>query len=94
LKLDVPEGSKDELEGELQAEANKEVTTYYARWSPRSHDGYIGLYFVGGTKFFTITNPEEFQVMVDLLRNEKPVCFVDSSDWIRTCSTEPVGEGE
>ena len=93
-ELDGPEGLKEDPEGELQAEALKEVTRYYARWSPSAHDGYIRVYWSGGSKGISITNTEEFQTMVDLLRNEKPISYNDASDSIRTTSSEPVGEGE
>jgi hypothetical protein len=42
-------------------------------------------------------NPEEFQVIVDILRNEKPLLFDDSTKHLRTgfgATGEPVGEEE
>ena len=38
-------------------------------------------------------NTEEFEVIIDLLRNEKPVFFVTETRTIRT-GLEPVGEEE
>lgn len=77
--------------------ASVRVERYYARWSPFNHDGYIVIYTEGGggtafdeTQFQT---PAEFQIVVDLLRNEKPVWW-DPADQRLYVSNEPVGEGE
>ena len=92
--LDVPEGVKEDLDGELQAEALKEVTQYYARWNPLTHDGYIRVYSSGGSRGFSIKDAGEFHAVVNLLRNEKPMYYNDASGHIRTGYSEPVGEGE
>lgn len=97
-ELDGPEGLMDDPEGELQAEALREVTRYYARWNPSTKVGRIVMYYAAGTvmraQSFYFTNPGEFQIVVDLLRNEKPIYYDDSNKNIRTSTFEPVGEGE
>lgn len=73
-----------------------QVTRYYARWSPVHHTGYIIVYWTGGSKAFpegSFQSPEEFQVMVDLLRNERPVWWDEPTHRLYV-SSEPVGEGE
>lgn len=73
-----------------------QVTKYYARWSPTRHHGYIAIYWHGGSKMFpeaSFTNPTEFQIVVDLLRNEKPVWWDEPTQRL-FASGEPVGEGE
>ena len=73
-----------------------EVTKYYARWSPTRHHGYIIIDWSGDSKAFperSFTNPTEFQIVVDLLRNEKPVWWDESTQRL-FASGEPVGEGE
>jgi hypothetical protein len=73
-----------------------EVNRYYARWSPKSHQGHIIIYWDGGAKAFSedcFQSAAEFQVMLDLLRNEKPVWWDELTDRLYA-SQEPVGEGE
>lgn len=73
-----------------------EVTNYYARWSPTRHRGYITIYWDGGSKQFTegsFFDPTEFQIVLDLLRNEKPVLWDESTERLYA-GYEPVGEGE
>ena len=73
-----------------------EVKTYYARWSPSTHTGYIQIYWDGGMKAFpegSFTNPVEFQIVLDLLRNEKPIWWDEKFQRLYA-SREPVGEGE
>ena len=74
--------------------ATVEITNYYARWSPTRHNGYIMLYWNTGFRTFPeFSNPTEFQVLVDLLRNEKPVWWDDVGERLYA-NNEPVGEGE
>lgn len=73
-----------------------QVTTYYARWKPENHTGYVIIYWAGGAKAFpegSFESPEEFGVVVDLLRNETPVWW-DAATGRLYASNEPVGEGE
>ena len=73
-----------------------EVKKYYARWSPPKHTGYIRIFWDGGSKTFpegSFTNPVEFQIVLDLLRNEKPIWWDEPSQHLYA-SQEPVGEGE
>lgn len=71
-----------------------EVERYYARWNPIDHNGYVRIFWDGGSKGFgSITDPSEFYTMVDLMRNEKPV-FWDERRNNLYASNEPVGEGE
>ena len=74
----------------------EQVLSYYARWSPENHDGYVTIYWDGGVKGFPsscFNSPGEFQIVVDLLRNESPVWWSESSQRLYT-SQEPVGEAE
>lgn len=53
-----------------------QVTKYYIWWAPTKHHGYVMIYWDGGAKAFSegcFSNPTEFQIVVDLLRNEKPL---------------------
>ena len=74
----------------------EQVNTYYARWSPSRHHGYVIVYWSGGSKQFpegSFANPAEFQIVVDMLRNEKPVWWDEPTQRLYV-SNEPVGEGE
>ena len=74
----------------------EQVTHYYARWNPIKHRGFVIIYWSGGSRFFPeehFTNPTEFQIVVDLLRNEKPVYWDEPSQRLYAAA-EPVGEGE
>lgn len=73
-----------------------EVKSYYARWSPPRHHGYIQIYWQGGSQVFpeaSFDSPAEFQIVVDLLRNEKPVWWDEATERLYA-HYEPVGEGE
>lgn len=73
-----------------------QVEKYYARWCPTKHHGYVIIYWDGGAKQFpesSFTNPVEFQIVVDLLRNEKPVWWDEPTGRLYA-NQEPVGEGE
>jgi hypothetical protein len=73
-----------------------QVTKYYIRWAPTKHHGYVMIYWDGGAKAFPegcFSNPTEFQIVVDLLRNEKPVWWDEPTGRL-FASQEPVGEGE
>ncbi|HEX6228141.1 MAG TPA: hypothetical protein VFZ41_01630 [Solirubrobacterales bacterium] len=72
------------------------MSNYYARWSPAGHHGYVIIYWSGGAKAFpesSFATPVEFQIVVDLLRNESPVWWDEPTGRLYA-SNEPVGEGE
>ncbi len=63
---------------------------------PKYHHGYIIIYWDGGAKAFpeqSFSTPVEFQIVVDLLRNEKPVWWDEPTQRLYA-NQEPVGEGE
>ncbi len=73
-----------------------QVSNYYARWSPTNHQGYVVIYWSGGSKSFPescFQDPIEFQIVIDLLRNEEPVWWDESTQRLYVYN-EPVGEGE
>ncbi len=79
--------------------AQHQIVRYYARWDLDNHNGRITLYDLSNSYVETriYDNPEEFQLIVDLLRNEKPLWFDDGPKWLKTgygASGEPVGEEE
>ena len=76
-----------------------QISRYYSRWDLDNHDGRIALYDVGNTELDnrTYSSPEEFQVIVDLLRNEAPLWFDTAAKHLRTgfgATGEPTGEEE
>jgi hypothetical protein len=79
--------------------AEIEVGSYYSRWDLDTHEGRIQLYDTGNTllHFHNTNSPEEFLVLLDMLRNEKPLWFEDTRIQLRTglgVPREPVGEEE
>lgn len=79
--------------------ALKQVARYYTRWDLDNHDGRIALYDSSNKAIDNrvYTNPEEFQVIVGMLRNEKPLWFDPSAKHLRTgfgATGEPTGEEE
>jgi hypothetical protein len=76
-----------------------QVARYYSRWDMDNHDGRIALYDAGNSLLDNrvFSNPDEFQVIVGLLRYEQPLWFDDASKHLRTgfgINGEPVGEEE
>jgi hypothetical protein len=76
-----------------------QVARYYSRWDLDNHDGRIALYDASGRDLDnrTYSDAREFQVIVDLLRNEKPLWFDDVDKHLRTgfgATGEPTGEEE
>lgn len=73
-----------------------EITRYYSRWDLDNHTGKVILYSSTGTKLFEdeFSDPNEFKVIMDLLRYEKPLYFSDTLKHLRTGTNEPVGEEE
>ncbi|NIR29611.1 MAG: hypothetical protein GWN84_09940 [Gammaproteobacteria bacterium] len=73
-----------------------QVQRYYARWSPTNHHGYVVIYWAEGSKAFpesSFTDPVEFQIVVDMLRNERLVWWDETTQRLYA-HQEPVGEGE
>ena len=74
--------------------ATLNVVSYVVFWDIDGHFGNIQLnlsdnsgYAIGGQ------TPEEMHMLVDILRNEKPVRF-DTASKLLSTTFEPVGEGE
>jgi hypothetical protein len=75
------------------------VARYYSRWDLDNHDGRVALYdAINNTIDNRVyNNPEEFQVIVGMLRYEKPLWFDDVQGHLRTgfgATGEPIGEEE
>ncbi len=75
--------------------ANILVASYYSRWDLHKHTGRIALYDSSNQLIdnHRYENPAEFQVVVSMLRNEKPVWYETEARYLRT-GNEPAGEGE
>jgi hypothetical protein len=71
------------------------IVQYRVMWDYEDHFGKVQLRFPNGewSPQITVTNPTEFQVLVDLLRNEQPVFFDSDNERIQT-GPESVGEQE
>ena len=70
----------------------KEIDAYKIAWNANSHDGTILLHTLpDGVEQLGFVNPEELQLVLNVLRNEKPV-FIEKG--ILFTGFEPVGEGE
>ena len=79
--------------------ATNQVARYYTRWDLDNHDGRIALYDAANTQLDnrTYSSADEFQVIVGMLRNERPLWFDDVDKHLRTgfgATGEPVGEEE
>jgi len=72
-----------------------EIKEYQAAWNISTHEGHIHLRKEDGTwgQPIIVSDPNEFSVIVDLLRNEKPIFHNEESNLLSTLR-EPVGEGE
>ena len=76
-----------------------EVKRYYSRWKLDTHQGKIILYDTDNNVLDNRNygDANEFQLVVGMLRNEKPLYFSDTLKHLRTGalgSGEPVGEEE
>ena len=69
------------------------LTSYQAYWRPERGYGVITAYYADTFKQQTISSASEMAMIMDLLRNEKPV-YISDSTWAFTTSNEPVGEEE
>ncbi len=76
-----------------------EIKRYYTRWDLDNHEGKVILFdednnFLDEREY---SNPDEFQVIVGMLRYEKPLWFSPEMKHIRTGALgggEPIGEQE
>ena len=76
-----------------------EVKRYFARWDLDNHTGRIVLYDTNNVELDNRVYPNlaEFQLILEMLRFEKPLYFDDSTKHLRTgfgAAGEPVGEEE
>lgn len=76
-----------------------EVERYYSRWDLNDHVGKVILYDASNNNLDErqYSDPNEFQVIVGMLRYEKPLWFGTNSKHLRTgalSGAEPVGEQE
>jgi hypothetical protein len=76
-----------------------QVARYYTRWDLDNHDGRVALYDASNNTIDNrvYTSPEEFQVIVGMLRYETPLWFDDVDRHLRTgfgAAGEPTGEEE
>ena len=79
------------------------LLSYKAKWNLNNHTGQIDVQLWAGNQSnphatFTATlqpqTPAEMQMLVDLLRNEKPIEFDTTSKELRLGEWEVAGEGE
>ncbi|HEV8484038.1 MAG TPA: hypothetical protein VGV87_10885 [Blastocatellia bacterium] len=80
------------------------LLSYKAKWNLNSHSGQIDVQLwagnLGGNPHGTFTatlqpqTPEEMQMLVDLLRNEKPIEYDSAAKELRLGEWEVAGEGE
>jgi hypothetical protein len=76
-----------------------QVARYYSRWDLDNHIGRIAL-FSNQNSFLdnrTYSSPEEFKLIVEMLRYEKPLFYDDATHQLRSgdlTAAEPVGEEE
>lgn len=81
--------------------ARHEITDYSATWFYKKHEGRFIFYWAPGglsnSNWFSggilVSDPAEYQLMLDMLRNESPL-FYDTRGEKLTTELEPVGEGE
>jgi hypothetical protein len=79
------------------------LISYSAKWNLNNHSGRINVKLAAGTlsnPHATVTatlqpqTPEEMQMLVDLLRNEKPIEYDSTSKELWLGEWEVTGEGE
>jgi hypothetical protein len=76
-----------------------QVARYYSRWDLDNHNGRVALYGADNSTLDnrTYNNPEEFQVIVEMLRYEKPLWIDTTAKHLRSgfgSTGEPTGEEE
>ncbi len=71
-----------------------EVIGYKTFWNATDNHGQLWILFADETgQLFDMETPQEMMMLVDLLRNEKPI-YYDRKYNLITTGLEPVGEGE
>jgi hypothetical protein len=72
----------------------KLVTSYQAYWRPHQNKGNFWFTYFDGQRIRTAdVDAHNFQIVLDILRNEKPV-YGDHTTAAVTTQTEPTGEEE
>ena len=71
----------------------KIIKAYTGYWRPEKNYGLLRIFYNGGINVQKIESPQEMLLVLDILRNEKPVWFHTVSKAITT-GAEPVGEEE
>ncbi len=71
----------------------KEISGYKFFWNVENNEGIMHLHTDDGNVNFTLDSPQEASLLIDVLRNEKPV-YYDPAGGIVMTGMEPVGEGE
>jgi len=70
------------------------IERYAFFWNARDNEGTLQLQFSDGSgDQVLVDSPQEGLLLLDVLRNEKPV-FYDAQHGIIMTGLEPVGEGE
>jgi hypothetical protein len=71
------------------------VKKYGARWDINKHQGVVSILFdtTNEWEHIVVKDAMEFFVIVDMLRNEKPIVFDDQKMHVMT-SAEKIGEEE
>ena len=73
---------------------NEKISGYREVWDLNDHRGGVVLIMeAGDTTYLRLENPAEFNAVIDILRNEKPVYYDRKRQFIQT-GEEPIGEGE
>jgi hypothetical protein len=76
------------------------IVGYKAKWNFSSHTGKIDVrvYYGNLTQYTVYTfqpqTPEEMSMVVDILRNEKPISYDSTTKELLTGEWEVIGEGE
>ena len=72
----------------------KMIERYAFFWNARNNEGIVQLQFADGSGDQVLADsPQEGLLLLDILRNEKPVLYDDENGIIMT-GLEPIGEGE
>jgi hypothetical protein len=72
----------------------KRITNYQAWWDPKQNKGWFWFTYYDGARVKTVNvDATNFTIVLDILRNEKPV-YGDHTSAAVTTQKEPVGEEE
>jgi hypothetical protein len=71
----------------------KIIKTYKAYWRPEKNYGVLSIHYENAVNQQKIESPQEMLLLLDILRNEKPVWFHTDTKAIAT-GAEPVGQEE